>query len=132
VGDLTPFEVQLEAELDAFELEIRRRIDEVAAAQNNPAVGPDYFRRPIRGLAHWREPAPQTRTDHHRRPMDPDGVNGAALRLLGLAPGFDKAALRRAYRLAAAHAHPDRGGSVACFQAVRNAYERLFNWVSKI
>lgn len=48
-----------------------------------------------------------------------------ALRTLALAEPFTAAALRLAYRRAAFHAHPDRGGDVATMKAVNAAYALL-------
>jgi hypothetical protein len=45
--------------------------------------------------------------------------------LLGLPRGFAPDDLRRAYRRAALHTHPDRGGDPALFRAVTRAYEQL-------
>lgn len=49
----------------------------------------------------------------------------AALGLLGLAPGFSRPALNRAYKQAMKHAHPDAGGSSRKAQAVNAARELL-------
>lgn len=45
-----------------------------------------------------------------------------ALALLGLAPGFTQAALKRAYRAAISRTHPDAGGTDDAAQAVNGAY----------
>lgn len=50
-----------------------------------------------------------------------------ALALLGLAPGFTKAALKRAYRAAIRKAHPDAGGTAEAAQAVNSAYELILH-----
>lgn len=49
----------------------------------------------------------------------------AAYETLGLEPGADRAAIREAYRERAKETHPDHGGSVEAFLAVREAYEHL-------
>jgi len=49
----------------------------------------------------------------------------ASLGLLGLEPGFSRAALSRAYKQAMKHAHPDAGGSTIKAQAVNAARELL-------
>ena len=48
-----------------------------------------------------------------------------AYEILGLEPGADLAAVRRAYRERAKETHPDLGGDPATFIEVREAYERL-------
>lgn len=48
-----------------------------------------------------------------------------ALALLGLAPGFTQAALKRAYLAAIRKAHPDAGGTAHAAQAVNSAYELI-------
>lgn len=45
--------------------------------------------------------------------------------VLGLDPGDDEEAIERAYRRRVKEAHPDHGGSVAEFVAVREAYAQL-------
>ncbi|MFB6179953.1 MAG: ferredoxin Fer [Halorientalis sp.] len=45
--------------------------------------------------------------------------------ILGVDPDADDEAIRRAYRQRVKDAHPDQGGSVREFQAVRRAYERI-------
>jgi len=45
--------------------------------------------------------------------------------VLFLDPGADEEAIERAYRERVKQAHPDQGGSVEEFRAVRTAYERL-------
>jgi ferredoxin len=45
--------------------------------------------------------------------------------VLGLDPEADESEIRRAYRKRVKEAHPDHGGSVEEFRAVRTAYERL-------
>ena len=42
---------------------------------------------------------------------------------LGLKPGATLAEIKRAYRLRALEAHPDRGGSAPAFRALHSAYE---------
>lgn len=52
----------------------------------------------------------------------------AAYAALGLAPGADEAAVKRAYRAASLLCHPDKpGGSAEKFQAVATAYETLMD-----
>ena len=54
-----------------------------------------------------------------------------SLSLLGLEPGFSRAALSRAYKQAMKHAHPDAGGSTIQAQAVNAAREflmRVHGW----
>ncbi|KEA65150.1 DnaJ-related protein [Marinobacterium lacunae] len=48
-----------------------------------------------------------------------------AWQTLGIAPGTEPEAVRRAYRRLAARHHPDRGGDVEQFRRVREAYELL-------
>jgi curved DNA-binding protein len=59
--------------------------------------------------------------------MSPGDINEDAARaLLGVAPGADEHALRKAFRTAAKLAHPDRpGGDAARFRAVLDAYHTL-------
>ncbi len=45
--------------------------------------------------------------------------------ILGVKPGADKDEIKKAYRKAAAKAHPDKGGSDEEFQKVQEAYDRL-------
>jgi hypothetical protein len=45
--------------------------------------------------------------------------------VLGLAPGADTDAVRRAFRRCARHTHPDAGGDAVAFGRVRRAYEML-------
>lgn len=47
--------------------------------------------------------------------------------VLGVDPDADEAEIRAAYRRRAKEVHPDQGGSVEQFQAVRAAYERLLS-----
>lgn len=55
-----------------------------------------------------------------------DNETDAARTLLGVAPGADEHALRKAFRTAAKQAHPDRpGGDAARFRAVLDAYHHL-------
>jgi curved DNA-binding protein CbpA len=49
----------------------------------------------------------------------------SAWAILGLTPGADRTALKRAYRMRALETHPDRGGDEARFVEVQRAYERL-------
>ncbi|MFB6143312.1 MAG: J domain-containing protein [Halorientalis sp.] len=48
-----------------------------------------------------------------------------AYRVLGLEPGADEGAVRRAYRERVKEVHPDNGGDVETFKQVTRAYERL-------
>jgi ferredoxin len=50
---------------------------------------------------------------------------GSPYEVLFLDPGADEEAIERAYRERVKQAHPDQGGSVEEFRAVRTAYERL-------
>lgn len=61
------------------------------------------------------QPAPRPAPDPYQ----------VALGLLGLEPGFSRAALTRAYKQAMKHAHPDAGGSTRRAQAVNAARELL-------
>ncbi len=45
--------------------------------------------------------------------------------VLGVAPGADPAAVRRAFRRCARHTHPDAGGDAQAFVRVHRAYEML-------
>jgi ferredoxin len=45
--------------------------------------------------------------------------------VLGLNPDADEEAIERAYRQRVKETHPDHGGSMEAFRAVRTAYERL-------
>lgn len=45
--------------------------------------------------------------------------------VLDVAPDADEAAIRRAYRRRVKEAHPDQGGSIEEFRAVRDAYEAI-------
>lgn len=45
--------------------------------------------------------------------------------LLGISPDATQEQIRAAYKLAAQREHPDRGGEVAKFQAIKRAYEFL-------
>lgn len=61
---------------------------------------------------------------------DRDGIGARptvaeAYETLGLEPGADLAAVRRAYRERAKETHPDLGGDPEAFIEVREAYERL-------
>jgi curved DNA-binding protein CbpA len=47
--------------------------------------------------------------------------------VLGLSRDADQAAIRRAYRNKARHAHPDGGGSPESFARVKTAYDTLIN-----
>ncbi|MFB6308722.1 MAG: J domain-containing protein [Haloarculaceae archaeon] len=55
-----------------------------------------------------------------------DGPSAAeAYRTLGLEPGADQSAIKRAYREKVKEVHPDNGGDEESFMAVKDAYERL-------
>lgn len=64
-----------------------------------------------------------------RQRLDPNASSGPSRRkayeTLGLDPGADEAAVRRAYRETVKEAHPDRGGDEERFKEVTAAYERL-------
>ncbi|MFB6117313.1 J domain-containing protein [Halosegnis sp.] len=62
-----------------------------------------------------------------RRPPDPDPgpSRREAYETLGLDPGAEEAAVRRAYREQVKETHPDRGGDEEQFKRVTAAYERL-------
>jgi curved DNA-binding protein CbpA len=51
--------------------------------------------------------------------------------VLNLQPSASASEIRSAYRHAALHAHPDKGGSVAAFHSITLAYEVLLCMVSK-
>jgi DnaJ-domain-containing protein 1 len=58
--------------------------------------------------------------------LDPERpTRREAYRTLGLDPGADEEAVRRAYREKVKEVHPDRGGDEQEFRAVTDAYERL-------
>lgn len=57
--------------------------------------------------------------------MPTDLTRSEALRILGLSPGADARAAKRAYRRLAREFHPDAGGDPDQFHQVRRAYERL-------
>ncbi len=52
----------------------------------------------------------------------------AALRILGLPPGFTKTGLRRFYLKAIKCAHPDAGGSAEQAQAINAARDLVMDW----
>lgn len=45
--------------------------------------------------------------------------------VLGVAPGADPDAVRRAFRRCARHTHPDAGGDARAFAQIQRAYEML-------
>lgn len=57
--------------------------------------------------------------------MPTDLTRAEAFRILGLRPGADVRAVKRAYRRLARRSHPDAGGDPDSFHQVRSAYERL-------
>lgn len=54
-----------------------------------------------------------------------EGVMDTPHAVLGLDPDADEDAIERAYRERVKETHPDQGGSIEAFRAVRTAYERL-------
>jgi len=57
---------------------------------------------------------------------DPGPSAAEARQVLGISPGADESAVRRAYRERAKETHPDtEGGDEAAFKRVNRAYERL-------
>lgn len=61
-----------------------------------------------------------------RSPAGTAGLSVAeAYRVLGLDPGADEDAVRRAYRRKAKEVHPDADGDRAAFERVNDAYDRL-------
>lgn len=80
----------------------------------------------------WRGPAYEddskdSADDVQDRTEEPDPADPyqAAIDLLGLSPGFSRAALNRAYKQAMKQAHPDAGGSTRQAQAVNTARDLL-------
>jgi DnaJ-domain-containing protein 1 len=66
-------------------------------------------------------PPPSARPVRERATAAP----ASAWEVLGLAPGADAIAIKRAFRQRALETHPDRGGQAAQFREVQRAYERL-------
>ena len=78
------------------------------------------WNRVLRGEAPPKPPSP-------RAPRPPRAAThpATAWEVLGLAPGADLDAIKRAYRQRALETHPDRGGDEARFLEIQRAYERL-------
>ena len=55
----------------------------------------------------------------------PTSAPASSWTVLGLEPGADLTAIKRAFRQRALETHPDRGGEAAQFREVQRAYERL-------
>lgn len=55
----------------------------------------------------------------------PVAAPASAWTVLGLTPGADATAIKRAFRRRALETHPDRGGEASQFREVQRAYERL-------
>ncbi|WP_338729500.1 DnaJ domain-containing protein [Haladaptatus sp. DJG-WS-42] len=77
----------------------------------------------------WRGPRQDRRTQQRvRRPSRPNQSVVEAYRILGLDPGADAAAVKKAYRKRVKETHPDtERGSEEAFKRVTAAYERLSN-----
>ncbi len=82
------------------------------------------WRRVLRGDPPWPRgsvPGPPPASTKSRPPPP---VRASPLTILGVEPGADEQALRRAFRKRALETHPDRGGDPAVFRAVQRAYEQ--------
>jgi hypothetical protein len=69
--------------------------------------------------------------DGAARPAKPDRPAVSAWAILGLEPGADASAIKRAYREKALVTHPDVGGDATTFRHVQQAYERLSRRAAK-
>lgn len=111
---------------------VYRRVERQAAVDGGTGThggvgaGPkDAWRGPHRrrGRAGGTQAETGTGTQHSRPGAAPARQ---AYEVLGLEPGADKEAIRRAYRQRIKEVHPDtEGGDEAAFRRVRQAYERL-------
>lgn len=105
---------------------VYRRVERQAAVDGGTGAGPtDAWRGPHRrrGRARGPQAEPRGRTRRRRSGASPPR---RAYEVLGLEPGADQAAIRRAYRQRIKEVHPDtEGGDEAAFRRVRQAYERL-------
>lgn len=77
-------------------------------------------------MAYLERTGRQTGSDPGEPSADGDGMSEAeAYRVLGLAPGADREAIRVAYRRLMRRVHPDLGGSDALAAMINTAKERL-------
>lgn len=93
-----------------------------------PRFGGDPRTRTQRQARTGQQTRAGSRTARGQR-VDPNAAAGPtrreAYRTLGLEPGADEAAVKRAYREKVKDTHPDRGGDEEAFKQVTRAYERL-------
>jgi hypothetical protein len=75
----------------------------------------------LAGQEPWPSKRSQEQGDAARAAKAPAPVS--IWQTLGLTPQASIAEIKRAYRLQALHAHPDRGGSSEAFRALQSAYE---------
>ncbi len=76
----------------------------------------------------WRGPRQERRQRQVRQPSRPNQSVTEAYQILGLNPGADADAVRKAYRKRVKETHPDtERGSEEAFKRVTEAYERLSN-----
>jgi len=109
---------------------VYRRVERQAAVDGGSGAGvgagpKDAWRGPHRRRGRARGRRAGT-SDGTRRRRPGTAQHGRAYEVLGLEPGADQAAIRRAYRQRIKEVHPDtEGGDEAAFRRVRRAYERL-------
>lgn len=84
----------------------------------------EWWRGPACDDEYEGENAESAGDDKDKEPAARDPYQDA-IDLLGLKPGFNRAALNRAYKQAMKHAHPDAGGSTRKAQAVNQARDFL-------
>ena len=105
---------------------VYRRVERQAAVDGGTGAGP---KAAWRGPHRRRGRARGTQADTGggpRRHQSGTSPPRRAYEVLGLEPGADQSAIRRAYRQRIKEVHPDtEGGDEAAFRRVRQAYERL-------
>jgi hypothetical protein len=110
----------------------QREARETGGGRGGFGAGPRFGGGPQSRRARQARTGQQTRTGGRTargQRVDPNAPGGPtrreAYRTLGLEPGADEAAVKRAYREKVKDTHPDRGGDEEAFKQVTRAYERL-------
>jgi DnaJ domain len=117
---------------DAFEGGARTREEALRAAERAAGCAlqeiESGWARAWSNVLVGKEPWPPKRVGDDRQNEPPRARTGAVPKpsiwhTLGVEPNATLTDIKRAYRLRALQAHPDRGGSDAAFRALHSAYE---------